>query len=67
MIDLCFRWDDSPTEEEFLEFLRNQPIFGVDFDDMVSEIELLGELYCHQDEEGYDMVRAIANFEGKEE
>lgn len=67
-IDFCFRWDDiSPTREEFLEFLRNQPIFVVDFNDMISKTELLSELYCHKDEEGYDMVRAIVDFKNKEE
>lgn len=50
-----------------LEFLRNQPIFEIDFDNMISKTELLDELYCHQDEEGYDMIRAIANFKNKEE
>lgn len=68
MIDLCFRWDDiCPTRKEFLETLRNQPIFVVDFEDMISKTELLSELYCHQGEEGYDMVRAIADFKNKEE
>lgn len=68
IIDFCFKWDDiCPTREEFLEFLRNQPIFVIDTDDMISKTELLDELYCHQDEEGYDIFKAIADFENKEE
>lgn len=67
IIDFFFRRKDSPTREEFLEFLRNQPIFEVDFDDMISKTELLSELFCHQDKEDYDFFRAIANFKSKEE
>lgn len=67
-IDFCFRWDDiCPTREEFLEFLRNQPIFEVDFNDMISKTQLLSELFCHQDEEDYDIFKAIADFKNKEE
>lgn len=68
MIDLCFRWDDiCPTRKEFLEILRNQPIFVVDFEDMISKTELLSELFYHQDEENYDFFKAIVDFKNKEE
>ena len=67
IIDFFFRRKDSPTREEFLEFLKKQPVFGTNTDDMISKTQLLSELFCHQDEEDYDIFKAIADFKSKEE